>query len=111
MADMSPDSGIQVSIFGQDYCIKGGDDPEHTRELAALVDEKMNFISRQVRVPDQFRIAVLTALHLADEQDALLQKHEELQKEVTAKADHLRELLERIDEAAEEPAAVFPAAD
>lgn len=83
---MSPDSTIQVDIFGQAYLIKGGEDPEHTRELASLVDEKMNFIARQVRGPDNFRIAVLTALHIADEYAALLKRHEELQKEVADKA-------------------------
>ena len=79
---MSPDSTIQVDIFGQAYLIKGGEDPEHTREVASLVDEKMNFIAGQVRVPDNFRIAVLTALHIADEYAALLKRTEELQKEV-----------------------------
>ena len=81
-AGKSPDSTIQVDIFGQAYLIKGGEDHEHTREIASLVDEKMNFIARQERDPESFRIAVLTALHLADEYDALLKRHEELQKEV-----------------------------
>lgn len=109
---MSSDTGIQVNIFGQAYHIKGGEDPEHTRELAALVDEKMSFIARQVRVPDSFRIAVLTALHLADEYDALLKEHEELQKEVAAKADRLEALLDGIEQSAEDrTTSVFSAAD
>ncbi len=109
---MSPESGIPVNIFGQVYHIKGGEDPEHTRELAALVDEKMSFIARQVSVPDNFRIAVLTALHLADECDTLLKQHEELQKEVAAKADRLEALLDGVEHGAgERTASVFSAAD
>ena len=72
----------------------------------------MNFISGQVRVPDSYRIAVLTALHLADEYDALLKRHEELQKEVAAKADRLEALLDGIEQGAGgRTASVFPAAD
>ena len=109
---MSPNSGIQVNIYGQVYHIKGGEDPQHTSELAALVDEKMNFIARQVNVPDSFRVAVLTALHLADEYDALLKKHVELQEEVAARADHLRELLDGVEQGAgERTVAILPAAD
>ena len=109
---MSPDKGIQVNIFGQVYHIKGGEDPQHTSELAALVDEKMNFIARQVSVPDSFRVAVLTALHLADEYDALLKEHEELQKEVAAKADRLEALLDSVEQGSGgHKTAVFSAAD
>ena len=109
---MSPNSGTQVNIFGQVYHIKGGEDPQHTSELAALVDEKMNVIARQVNVPDSFRVAVLTALHLADEYDVLLKKHVELQEEVAARAEHLQELLDGIEQGAgKHTVSVLPAAD
>ncbi len=112
MAGMSPDGGIQVNIFGQVYHIKGGEDPEHTRELAVSVDEKMSFIARQVSVPDNFRIAVLTALHLADEYDTLLKEHEELQEKVAAKADRLEALLDGVEQSAGgQTTSVFSAAD
>ena len=109
---MSSDGAIQVTIFGQSYHIKGGQNPEHTRELAASVDEKMNFIARQVTVPDNFRVAVLTALHLADEYDVLQKKHVALQNEINSKANQLGELLDNVEQQGEESEpTIFAAAD
>ena len=112
MADMSSDGSIKITIFGHNYYIRGGEDPNHTQELAASVDEKMNFIARQVAVPDNFRVAVLTALHLADEYDVLQKKHKALQQEVSSKAGHLEELLDGLTQSDEVPSVtVLPAAD
>ena len=112
MADISPDGSIKITIFGHNYYIKGGEDPNHTRELAASVDEKMSFIARQVAVPDNFRVAVLTAFHLADEYDVLQKKHKALQQEVSSKAGHLEELLDGLAQDDEvSPVTARPAAD
>jgi len=109
---MSSDGSIKITIFGQNYHIKGGENPDYTRKLAASVDDRMNFIARQMAIPDNFRVAVLTALHLADEYDALQKKHKVLQQEVSSKAGHLEELLDGLTQGDEMPsAAALPAAD
>ena len=101
----TPSGGaIQVSILGRDYYIKGGESPDRTRDLAALVDQKMNIIARQVTLSDHYRIAVLTALHLADEYDVLREQHEELQKKIVDKADRLEKLFDGLAPSAGQPA-------
>ena len=109
---MPSDTGTEVHIFGRVYHIKGGDDPDRTQRVASLVDEKMNLVASQVQGPDHYRIAVLTALHLADEYLNLKQELEQLQGQVTAKSEHLASLLDKIDdERGQESASVFSAAD
>jgi len=108
---MPQDSGTKVNIFGQIFHIKGGNDADETRQLAALVDQKMNFIASQVRVPDNYRIAVLTALHLADEYASLKREHDRLKAEVSAKAAKINSLLDQIETEPREGTPLFAAAD
>lgn len=58
---------VQVDIFGQVYSIKGGNDPASVRELAAFVDEKMKQVEKGTGTVDPLRVAILTALTIADE--------------------------------------------
>ena len=56
---------IDVTIFGSTYTLRGGDDPEAVRSLAATLDARM----REIASPDAdpLKVAILTALRLADE--------------------------------------------
>ena len=55
-----------VSIYDQNYHLRG-QDPNHIRQLADLVDSKMRAVAAQGRTVDSLRVAVLAALNLADE--------------------------------------------
>ena len=57
----------EVEIFGAVYQLRGHDNGEYLRELAALVDEKMREVAGQVATVDTARIAILAALNLSDE--------------------------------------------
>jgi cell division protein ZapA len=57
---------VTVEIYDQTYHLSG-QDTEHIRELAALVDAKMRAVAAQGRTADSLRVAVLAALNLADE--------------------------------------------
>jgi cell division protein ZapA len=57
---------VTVEIYDQVYHLSG-QDPDHIRELAALVDTKMRAVSSHGRTVDSLRVAVLAALNLADE--------------------------------------------
>ena len=57
---------IEVAIYGRIYRLVG-EDPERTREVAMRVDETMRHLSGRLRGADNFQVAVLAALHLADE--------------------------------------------
>ena len=63
---MASDRGVEVQIFGRIYHLRG-DNSKHTREVARLVDERMNHIADRVQTADSYRVAVLTALHIADQ--------------------------------------------
>jgi cell division protein ZapA len=61
-----PPGYTTVSIYDQNYHLMG-QDQEHIRRLAELVDAKMRAVSAQGRTVDSLRVAVLAALNLADE--------------------------------------------
>lgn len=108
---MRANYGTQVQIFGQVYHLKGGEDSEHAREVARLVDDRMSAIADQIKTSDSFRVAVLAALHIADEYLRLRQEHEKYQSQVAAKSDEMVSLLEKIDEPPVESKALFQTGD
>lgn len=60
-------TSIEVEIFGATYHVRGENDPDHLQELAAFVDQKMREVASHVATVDTTRIAILTALNIADE--------------------------------------------
>jgi cell division protein ZapA len=83
---------ITVSIYDQTYHLRG-QDPDHIRELADLVDSKMRAVAAQGRTVDSLRVAVLAALNLADE---LSQTSGADANAGHARAAHLRTLLDEV---------------
>ena len=73
----NPSERVVVEIYGNSYPLKT-DNPQHMRKLAAELDKKMKFMSRAVRSFDDRKIAVLTALQLAEEYYQLKQDYDEL---------------------------------
>jgi cell division protein ZapA len=65
MAETKP--GIKVEIFGNEYRIKGQADAEYVRQVAAYVDEKMRQIAQMSATGAVSKIAILTAINIADE--------------------------------------------
>ncbi len=57
---------VTVQIYDQSYHLSG-QDAEHIRGLAELVDARMRTVAAQGRTVDSLRVAVLAALNLADE--------------------------------------------
>jgi cell division protein ZapA len=57
---------VTVSIYDQTYHLRG-QDANHIRRLADLVDSKMRAVASQGRTVDSLRVAVLAAINLADE--------------------------------------------
>jgi cell division protein ZapA len=62
----NPGDYVTVEIYDQVYHLSG-QDTQHIRELAALVDTKMRAVAAHGRTADSLRVAVLAALNLADE--------------------------------------------
>jgi cell division protein ZapA len=95
---MPSNKGTQVQIFGQVYHLRGSEDPEHARRVARLVDERMNTIADQMSTADSFRVAVLAALHIADEYLQLQGRHDHFKTQVAAKSGRLVSLLDELEE-------------
>jgi cell division protein ZapA len=67
---------IEVTIFNQTYRLRSKTDKEHVEQIARLVDERMRQISSQITTHDVVKIAVLTALNIADEMQNLRNYYE-----------------------------------
>lgn len=64
--DQGSTNYVTVEIYDQTYHLSG-QDAEHIRGLADMVDAKMRAVAAQGRTVDSLRVAVLAALNLADE--------------------------------------------
>jgi cell division protein ZapA len=70
---------VQVEIYGQVYNLKGTDNPAHIRKLASYVDKKMKEVEKGTGTVDPHRVAILTALIIADELQSLRERYGELE--------------------------------
>ncbi len=90
---MPSDRGVEVRIFGRTHYLKG-DDPEHIRQVARMVDEKMSHIAGRMQTADDYRVAVLTALHIADQLLAERSAIESYRSQVDARSMRMLKLLD-----------------
>jgi cell division protein ZapA len=58
---------ITVEIYGESYALKGDVEPERIIRLAAMLDERMKKTAKANLRMSPAKIAVLTALNIADE--------------------------------------------
>lgn len=69
---------VRVEILGSQYTLRGKESVEHMKQVAKLVDDLMRELSGSHSYLDLKRIAVLTALNMADELVTLREKYQEL---------------------------------
>ena len=77
---------VRVTIFGQDYTIRGGVDADYIREVAAFVDARIRETHAAQPTKPPLKIAILTALNLADELFTCRGEREELMAQFEDKA-------------------------
>ncbi len=86
-----------VEIFGSVYYVRGsGNDGDSLRQLAGIVDGKMREVAEQVSTVDTAKLAVLTALNLADELNRCQKLQEGERDEVREKVRQLTTELEQV---------------
>ena len=61
-----PDS-VTVTIFGQEYTLRGDADAEYVRKVARFVDERMQDVARNSSMATTAKVAILAAVNIADE--------------------------------------------
>ena len=91
---MKANQGTPVQIFGQIYRLRSDEDADRVRRIAEMVDQRMIRIADRGASADDYRIAVLAALELADELHALRDRHSDLQDLIDAKSSLLSDLLD-----------------
>jgi cell division protein ZapA len=87
---------ISVEIHGQRYPIRSTLDPEYVTRLASYVDEKMRAASDATPTTDSLRLAVLTALNVADELFRCRDANRARTGELAERAGELERILDRI---------------
>lgn len=75
---MANKNKISVRILGQDHYLISTDDPGYVEKVAKLVDDRMQAILRSNSSLSYTKIAILTALNLADDLSKARQQVEEL---------------------------------
>jgi cell division protein ZapA (FtsZ GTPase activity inhibitor) len=82
---------IEVDIYDQKYSIvlKSSLSEAEVCELAEEIDARMRNIAAQANTPDSLKVAILTALHLA-------QEYHELQRNCEQKTDQWSRALEQV---------------
>lgn len=71
---------VKVEIFNQEYIVKGSENAEYIEMLAAYVDRRMRMIEQRNHNLSIVKVAVLTALNLADELNKLQEDYDDLVK-------------------------------
>jgi len=89
---------IDVEIYDQKYSIilKSDIQESEVRRIADDVDERMREISAVANTPDSLKIAVLTALHLAQELRELRRNSEQNEVIIRKKSDEWTHALEQL---------------
>lgn len=88
---------MNVRIYNQIYTIRASDgNVERTQQLAAMVDEQMREISKSGLTSDSLKLAILAALHIADELDKAASKYEELNQALVDRSNKCASMLDQL---------------
>ncbi len=90
---MSPSTKVQ--IYNQTYSLQGDLDQAYLQELAGFVDAKMHAIANMTSTVDTQRVAVLTALAIADELNTLRKEKSDREELLKEQAERCLTLVER----------------
>lgn len=87
---------IRVEIYNQTYNIRSDGDNEYILRLAEFVDSKMRDISSGTLTVDSLKVAILAALHIADEYHQLKHKHEQTDAQLASRSAECTDLLDSL---------------
>jgi cell division protein ZapA len=93
---MPDDAVISVEIHGHRYPIRSTLDEAYVARLASYVDEKMRAAADSAPTGDLLRVAVLTALNVADELFRCRDSSQARNGELAERAGELERLVDRV---------------
>jgi cell division protein ZapA len=93
---MAMKQDVRVEIFDQVYHLRVNSDAdaEQIEKAAAYVDSKIRAVAANTRDVDSQRLAVLAALHIADEMQTLQARYQELLSSIERRSNELGRLLD-----------------
>jgi cell division protein ZapA len=95
-SDTTATPTIRVEIYNQTYNIRSDGDSAYIAQLAEFVDRRMREISSGTLTVDSLKVAILAALHIADELHRLKRLHEQADAQLAARSAECAEMLDRI---------------
>ena len=87
---------IRVEIYNQTYSIRSDGDNDYILELAEYVDRKMREISSGTLTVDSLKVAILAALHIADEFYQLKHSQAQTDAQLASRSAECAEMLDRV---------------
>ena len=87
---------IRVEIYNQTYNIRSDGDNDYISRLAEFVDSRMREISSGTLTVDSLKVAILAALHIADELHRLKRLHEQADSQLASRSAECAEMLDRL---------------
>ncbi|HZN11324.1 MAG TPA: cell division protein ZapA [Blastocatellia bacterium] len=95
--ETTPAQTVKVEILRQTYNIRSDNrDPAHIQHLAEMVDSRMQQVAKGVLTADTLKVAILTALHIADELEKMKAEHELLKQELASRSTEYADLLDQL---------------
>lgn len=62
---------VQINIRGRQYTVRSDENGQDIRDVASMLDARLAEVAGRTRTPDEYTIALLTALNLASENQQL----------------------------------------
>lgn len=93
---MASDPSIKVEIYNQTYNIRSDGDNEYIHQLAEYVDRKMREVTSGTYTVDSHKVAILAALHIADELHQLRTQQEQVDNQLAQRSADCSDQLDRI---------------
>jgi cell division protein ZapA len=97
------EQSIRVEIYNQTYNIRSDGDNEYIMRLAEYVDGKMREISSGTLTVDSLKVAILAALHIADEFHQLKSQQEQNDAQLASRSAEMTEMLDHVFRQKEAP--------
>src|SRR5688572_19919434 len=87
---------IRVEIYNQTYSIRSDGDNQYIQDLAGYVDAKMREIASGTMTVDSLKVAILAALHIADEYYQQKSTQEQIDAQLGIRSSECSERLDKL---------------
>ena len=95
--EQTPAQTVRVEIYAQTYNIRSNDgETEYIQQLAAFVDERMREIASGSLTVDSLKVAIMTALHIADELHKLRRERDTLDQQFATRSAECAAVLDQL---------------